>query len=261
MNGLIGYTGFVGGNLRQQAAFDALYRSTNIAEIAGQSFDLLVCAGAPAVKWLANKEPAPDWANLQGLMAHLGTVTARQMILISTVDVYPTPVDVDEATPIDETANHAYGRHRRLLEKFVVAHFPDTLIVRLPGLFGPGLKKNIIYDFLHQNQVAAINPNSVYQFYDLNRLWADIQTAQEHGLRLVNFATAGVSVRQVARQVFEFDFENPAVAGAAAHIARYDFRTRYAADFGGVGGYLYTQEQVLAQMQAFVQATRIREQS
>ena len=44
-HGLIGYTGFVGGNLLRQSEFQKLYNSSNIAEIQEQQFDYLVCAG------------------------------------------------------------------------------------------------------------------------------------------------------------------------------------------------------------------------
>ena len=44
--GLIGYSGFIGGNLARATRFDGLYNSKNIETIAGQSFGLLVCAGA-----------------------------------------------------------------------------------------------------------------------------------------------------------------------------------------------------------------------
>ena len=47
---LIGSTGFVGGNLQRQAAFDDGYHSRNIESLAGKSYDLIVCAGAPAVQ-------------------------------------------------------------------------------------------------------------------------------------------------------------------------------------------------------------------
>jgi hypothetical protein len=44
---LIGYTGFVGTTLMKQTQFDDFYRSTNISDIKGKKFDLVVCAGAP----------------------------------------------------------------------------------------------------------------------------------------------------------------------------------------------------------------------
>ena len=40
---------------------------------------------------------------------------------------------------------HPYGRNRLELEDLVRKEF-DTLVVRLPALFGKGLKKNFIYD-------------------------------------------------------------------------------------------------------------------
>ena len=54
---LIGYTGFVGGNLHLQTPFDDVYNSKNIDSLRGKSYELVVCAGAPGVKWKANKEP------------------------------------------------------------------------------------------------------------------------------------------------------------------------------------------------------------
>ena len=69
---LIGHTGFVGGNLRAQTDFTDFYNSKNIDSIAGRSFELVVCAGAPAAKWIANREPEQDRAALQRLMGPLG---------------------------------------------------------------------------------------------------------------------------------------------------------------------------------------------
>lgn len=248
---LVGSTGFVGGELRLQTSFDDLFHSTDIETIRGRSYDLLVCAGAPAEKWKANKEPEKDRENLARLMANLAEVKARQAVLISSVDVYPSPVEVDEDTPVDPAGGSAYGRHRYELERFFVERF-ETIVLRLPGLFGRGLKKNIIYDFLHGNALDAICPASVYQFYPLARLWSDIGMAQRHGLRLVNLATEPVSVRDVAREAFGTDFVNPKQTNAA----RYDQRTKHAALFGGKGGYLMTRRQVLDAIRDFVASQR-----
>ncbi|MEE4464877.1 pyridine nucleotide transhydrogenase, partial [Azotobacter chroococcum] len=150
-NALIGFSGFVGSTLLKQGNFESIYRSTTIDGIDGQTFDTVVCAGAPAQKWIANREPEADRQKIDGLIAHLKTIQCKTFILVSTVDVFKSPVDVDEETPVEESGLHAYGLHRRLLEKFVESHFTNYLIVRLPGLVGPGLRKNVIFDFLNEN--------------------------------------------------------------------------------------------------------------
>jgi nucleoside-diphosphate-sugar epimerase len=244
---LIGFTGFVGGNLQKQTEFDDFYNSKNIETMAGKSFELIVCAGAPAVKWKANKEPEQDWASLTRLMDSLGQASAQHVILISTVDVYPTPVDVDEDSPIDESSGSAYGRHRLKLEQFVQSRF-DTTVIRLPGLFGDGLKKNIIYDFLNNNAVDMICPDSIFQFYHLDNLWRDIEQTRRHGIKLINFATEGVSVREVAREAFGLDFSNPNQTNAAF----YDFKTKHARIFDGENGYIYSKEEILTALKAYV---------
>ena len=152
-NALIGFSGFVGGTLLKQSNFEALFRSTNIHDIANREFDVVVCAGAPAQKWIANREPEADREKIDSLINHLRTVKCKTFILISTVDVFKNPIGVDESTLVDESGLHPYGLHRRLLEKFVEQHFSQHLILRLPGLVGPGLRKNVIFDFLKKTGV------------------------------------------------------------------------------------------------------------
>ncbi|XBS68587.1 hypothetical protein ABK905_18260 [Acerihabitans sp. KWT182] len=124
MDALIGYSGFVGSSLLRQRTFDCLYRSTNIHEIDGMKFNTVICAGAPAQKWIANKDPVEDLKKIKSLIDHLEKISCKKFILISTVDVFKNSQSVDENSAIDEQDLHAYGYHRRLLEKFVADFFP-----------------------------------------------------------------------------------------------------------------------------------------
>lgn len=249
-NALIGFSGFVGGTLLKQGEFEALYRSTNISEIEGKTFDTVVCAGAPAQKWIANREPEADRQKIDGLIAHLKTIQCNTFILISTVDVFQNPIRVDEETLVDESGLHAYGLHRRLLEKFVESHFPNHLIVRLPGLVGPGLRKNVIFDFLNNNNLHAIESRGVFQFYPMVNLWFDIQAALKAGLRLVHLTAEPISVAEVSAQGFGNIFDQT----LAGNPATYDMRTRYAEVCGGAGHYQYSDRETIQAIRAYAQS-------
>ncbi|CAI8814641.1 Pyridine nucleotide transhydrogenase [Pseudomonas sp. IT-P74] len=249
-NSLIGYSGYVGGTLLKQETFTSLYRSTNIGDIDNQSFDTVVCAGAPAQKWIANREPEADRQKIEELIAHLKTIQCKTFILISTVDVFKNPIGVNEDTPVDESGLHAYGLHRRLLETFVEEHFPNHLIVRLPGLVGPGLRKNVIFDFLNDNNLQAIDSRGVFQFYPMVNLWFDIQTALNAGLKLVHLTAEPVSVEDISQQGFGKSFTltlaNPA--------ATYDLQTKHAQVFGASGGYQYSARETILAVRAYAQS-------
>lgn len=253
MNALIGYSGFVGSTLLMQAHFSALFRSTNIHEIENREFDLVVCAGAPAQKWIANRDPADDRKKIDSLINHLQTIKCKKFILISTVDVFKEPIGVDESTPVDESDLHAYGLHRRLLEKFVEKYFPNYLIVRLPGLVGPGLRKNVIFDFVNNNNLHAIESRGVFQFYPMINLWYDIQIALKAGLSLVHLTAEPISVADVSLQGFGRPFtqtlKNPP--------ARYDMQTRHAQIFGSLGQYQYSARETIQAIRAYAQSESI----
>ena len=109
---LIGYTGFVGGNLNNQYKFTDLYNSKNFQEMKEQEYDIVVCAGVSAVKWMANKEPEKDLASIKALEKILKTIRAKRFILISTIDVYPIAHGKDEDFDCSNVETHAYGTHR-----------------------------------------------------------------------------------------------------------------------------------------------------
>lgn len=253
-NALVGHSGFVGTTILKQAEFHAKYRSTNISEIEGRSFDMIVCAGAPAQKWLANRNPNEDRCNIEGLIGHLGKVSCNKFILISTVDIFKNPVGVDEDTSIDEEGLHHYGLHRRFLEKFVEGHFTNYLIVRLPGLVGPGLRKNVIFDLLNNNNLHAIDSRSTFQFYPTVNLWYDIQIAIREDLKLLHLTTAPISVAEIAKEGFSKSFSQE--LDTLPFV--YDMRSKYAPMFSDSCFYQYSKKETIMAVRTYAQTEAVR---
>ncbi len=245
---LIGHTGFVGGNLLRQYAFEDCYDSSNIGSIGAREYDLLVCAAPSAIKWLANKHPERDLEHVGKLIDDLAGCRTARFVLISTVDVYPSPVGVDELTPIVPDAAQPYGRHRFLLEQAVRERFPEALIVRLPQLFGAGLKKNFVYDMIHDHALHLTDSRSRLQFYDVGLLWDHVGRALEAGLDVINLGVEPATCGEVAREVFGVAFDHRTPAGPV----HYDMRSVRLDILDRQSPYVLDRAACLARMRAFV---------
>ena len=242
---IVGHTGFVGGVLQGQRFTSQAFNSTNFRDMRGVSAPLLVCAGVRAEKWKANAEPQTDWNSIQNLWDVMRSVRAHRFVLISTVDVYPQPNLVDEGFRPHGLANHAYGQHRLALEEMVLANFPRAVVLRLPALFGPGLRKNVLFDMKNARLLDGINPDSSFQWYDVRRLWADIDLAldvREGGI--FNLVTRPISVRRLRDTLFP----GLEIGAKASAPVSYDVRTLHAKTFGGTDGYLEDEDMVLQRM-------------
>lgn len=290
---LVGSTGFVGGNLLASHAFDAACHSTDVADQFGKDNDLVVYAGVPAAMYLANQDPEADLAVMRAARENLRRLAPKQAVLISSVCVYADSRGKTESDEPEGAALAPYGANRLQLEQWVREDFDSALIVRLPALYGKGLKKNFLYD-LHtvtpallrpvkyeelaaksglvaagyadggngfykltgavdagalrawflQNDWNALNftdSRSVYQFYDLARLWRDIRTALDADLRVLHLATPPLSAARVYEAFTGKTFTNH-LPGAPFD---YDLRTRHAALLGGAGEYLCTEPECL----------------
>ncbi|MDR3396776.1 MAG: pyridine nucleotide transhydrogenase [Pandoraea sp.] len=255
---LIGFTGFVGSTLLRQCPTEHRFRANNIHEIQGESYDLVLCAGAPGQKWLANREPDADRNSIQRLISALGDVRAKTFVLLSTVDVFQSPVGVDEATVVDTNGLQPYGLHRYELESFVREQFQQHLVVRLPGLVGPGLRKNVIYDMAHDNNIAQIDPRGVYQFYPVVNLWSDIRRALKESLPLVHLTAEPLGTEEIASSVFGRQLAVPQAVEQRPPMM-YDVRSTYGQIFGaGDSQYQYSKRESLLAIRAYAQNRQLQ---
>ena len=125
----------------------------NINEISNKKYDCIICAGVSAKKWYANAYPNEDLLEIEKLIDVLKTVIAYKFILISTIDIYDDTNGVfnEDYVPNMKYDDHPYGKNRLYMENFIRNTYDNHVIIRFPGLFGFGLKKNIIYDYLNDN--------------------------------------------------------------------------------------------------------------
>tara|TARA_R110000787_G_scaffold6702_1_gene23335 strand:+ start:2161 stop:2880 length:720 start_codon:yes stop_codon:yes gene_type:complete len=235
MNALIGHTGFVGSNLSKQTKFDKFYNSKNIEEIVSDEFETIVCAGVSSIKWKANKHPKEDFQQIQRLIENLEATKFKRIILISTIAVYDNPAD------------NTYGRNRLYLETYLKNHFDDASIIRLPSLFGTGLKKNAIYDLLNKEQQFLPHQDSTFQYYCLDTLWQDIQIMQSASIKTLNISTEPIVFRDILKL-----FQSNYLCSDSNKIVHEDMRSRHAAVWGKQEPYLYDRIEIINNLERFI---------
>lgn len=249
MKVLVGDTGLIGSVLQQSTNFDVTFNSSNIHELPGIAnmpgqVDELYLACLPATKWLVNQDAAKDLNNILSVVDVLTTVWATKVILISTIDIYQhTNCGASESSrtffgPL------GYGANRLLFETLIQDKLGfDTCVVRLPAVFHPLIKKNILFDLLNSNNVGQINGNSAYQWYPLNRLWQDIQEVK--GECVINLFPPPIETLEIIDKFF------PNTEIVSGNRISYDYRTT-----ATESGYWLSRDEVMQEMEAFINEAR-----
>lgn len=187
-NLLIGYTGFVGSNL-DHSKYDTFINSKNYQHIQNQSFNNVMCCGFTGTKYIANKNPIEDWNRVKQLLDTILTIRCNKFTLISTIDIY---------------ADHAYGIHRKKIEDILKDYFTEILtIIRLPGIYGKNLKKNAIYDLIHNHNLNQISLKDQYQWYSLFDLESDIVSNTDK--KIIELFPEPILIEEINNAIFQFD--------------------------------------------------------
>jgi nucleoside-diphosphate-sugar epimerase len=246
--GIVGASGFIGSHLSTRYGNVRNYGRENISDLANDDSDLVIIAAAPATKWLANSNPAGDFENLKVLIKSLKSIGNKVCVLISTIDVFPAGTEFTETQQVPNDHPEGYGFNRGYLEAELNELLPNLHIVRLPGMFGPGLKKNLIFDLMNGKQVSQFNPESTFQFYDVRWLPAHIEMCLEFEIKVANLATEPITVSEIYSSCFSLaapDNEIPKT--------RYLMKTIYSNELVGRDNpFLLSKLEVLASMQEWI---------
>ena len=237
---LIGATGLVGSQILNNHDFELKVHRPTLRRIENLSTDLLICAGLPAEKWRANKFGEEDWENIETIVCSLKKVKAQKSILISTIDVFQPAINVFEDDDVSVNGPEPYGNNRAKFEKIFRSIFDQTLTVRLPALFSPRLKKNFVFDLMNSKteHFSQVNPMSEFQFFDLTKIWSVIQRALELDIEILNVSSVPIRADRIAR-LFGVKLDG------VQNPIKYDMRTKFAVDFGGLNGYMFSSEEIL----------------
>lgn len=146
---LVGYTGFVGSNLEMSIKNCKKFNTKNIELSFGTKPDLLIYSAVPAAMFIANSRPKEDFEVICNAIENIKKIDAKRVVLISTVAVYENTQFVDETHIINEKLLLPYGKNRLYLERWVSLNCENSLVVRLPAVYGYNLKKNFIYDLIN----------------------------------------------------------------------------------------------------------------
>lgn len=170
---VLGGEGFVGSafvrHCRREGIECDSIEPKSYAEYTGRRYDLVINAAGESRKYQVNRDPAGDLRySLEPLLKSFGDFSFRRYVYISSIDIYPDRSDPSrnrEDAAIEVGRISHYGFHKFLGEKMVEHYCPSRLIVRLGGVLGPGLKKNPVFDLLHDRPLR-VDIESRYQYLD-----------------------------------------------------------------------------------------------
>jgi hypothetical protein len=246
---LVGDTGLIGTTLKEKIQFDFTYNSKNISTFNDYEYKnaTLYLSCLPATKWLVNKNIKSDIENINKIVEVLSQQKFDRVILFSTIDVYTdNPLHSDENTPT-HFKSLSYGTNRYLFE-LLIKEFVETndlKIFRLPALFSKKIKKNVLYDLIHDNNVHQINLNSAFQWYNLENLTNDI----DHYIE--NFE------HETLFNLFTEPLDTTEIVSLFPHYTNmnYSTPTKFEYNFKTVhhnSGYIKTKEEVLNEIKQLV---------
>ena len=185
---ILGGAGFVGSALLracQRAGRDAVgVTRQNYDEFVGTECGVLINANGNSKKFLAREQPELDFElTVESVQRSLFDFRPQTYVYLSSIDVYDDvsdPARNDETAEMDAGELSNYGHHKLLAETLVEGDVDEWLILRMGGFVGTGLKKNSVFDMLH-NRPLWVDAASRYQFLDVDALGDILFTLLEGG--------------------------------------------------------------------------------
>lgn len=200
---IIGHTGFIGSNLKFFYKSKYNFNTKNYKSIHKKpKYDLVILCAPSSKIWIANKFPQKDYSNIKKIINVLKKIKTKKIVLISTIEVYGKKNNKSELNKVNKYLNTYYGKNRIYLEEFIKNFFSDSLIIRLPIVYGKNFTKNCIYDLQNKNNLNLLNGNDLLQLYNVKNLKRDIDFCLKKKIKLINISSKPVRLKFIAKKFF-----------------------------------------------------------
>lgn len=151
-----GAKGFIGSAVAAEAARLG-YEVTavdldNYEQLRGSQADILINAAGNSRKFIDEQDPQRGFElSVTSIMRIMLDFKCGLCVHLSSGTVYPNEGDPSrnaEGANLKPREMTRYGFHKWLAEQMARHYAPRTLIVRMGGFVGPGLRKNAVFDIL-----------------------------------------------------------------------------------------------------------------
>ena len=203
---VIGAQGFIGANLCEHLPAHGMrvtpmIRNTRLENFAESVFDTVFFCAGNAKTFLSSKEPTRCLnKSVAELFGYLTQLKYKKFILVSSITVYPVRL-AEKCEHIDLGLNNLslYGAHKLLAERYVKEFAGSWVIARASGFFGPGLKKNLLYDLKTGQTDIYLQIDSWIDYMPISYFCDALRTLAEAALNeVLNVGSAAaLSVREL----------------------------------------------------------------
>ena len=158
--GVLGYTGFVGNAiyklLQEIKGYVILGINSHTTYFSDEKeFDVVInCAGFSR-KYEANQNPNKMWCIEYSILERIISLKYKSLVHISSIEA--------------ELKLDTYGIIKNQMENHILSKCQQVTILRLGGLIGEGLKKNIIFDLINDRPLF-VTANSLYNYISTNEV-------------------------------------------------------------------------------------------
>ena len=214
--------GLIGKRLQQFVNATHIFDSKQLLDLPLREYSTVYVAAPSGNRIWASQNPGFDQASTGLLIRNLLVAKCQRIVLISTGDTQVKP-------------DTGYGKNRLELENAIQGRFENHYIIRLPGLIGNDITKNILYDIKHKTEWAdRINGSVKQQWYPLDHLEKDIPAIIKGDQRVVNLVSEPILNKDIVDQ-----FSNGATVNETA--VEYDLKP-----------YKYTKEEIFDQISLYM---------
>jgi nucleoside-diphosphate-sugar epimerase len=155
---IIGHKGFIGNTIYnyfidKHSVFTIEKKTKNIPK---EEFDIVINCAGNAKKYLSEKKPFEDVLTNAKIFHTILQLKIKKFIHISSISASEIP-------------NNNYTISKLISENYSKLYFPNCIILRIGGVIGPNLKKNVVFDIIN-NKNLFITFDSTYNYISTHEI-------------------------------------------------------------------------------------------